>query len=315
MMVWAMLIPGMAHAQAWPVKPLRVIVPFAPGGSTDNVARLLVEKLPAQIGQPVIVDNRTGANGAVGTAVAANANGDGYNYVVVFDSHATNPSLQKSLPFDTLKAFTPIMLIASSPMALVVHAQSPYRSLTELINAAKAKPGELTLASGGVGSRGHLAIALLEAKSGFKVNQIAYKGTAQVTNAVLSKETTMQMGTVYFITPFVKAQRLRALAVSTLNRIPQLPDTPTVAEQGYPGFEVEAWWGILAPAGTPRPILARMHTELSRMLASAELQERLGHLGMTVRATSAEEFGRFIVSEMQLWGKVVRDAKIGAAAE
>ena len=304
-----------AQAQGWPTKPVRLIVPFAPGGSTDNVARLIAERLPSQIGQQVIVDNRSGANGAVGTAVAAGANADGYNFLAVFDSHATNPSLQKTLPFDTLKDFAPVMLIATSPMALVVHAQSPYRNLNDLIAAARAKPGALVLASGGIGSRGHLAMAVLEGKAGFKITQVAYKGTAQVTNAVLSRETTMQMGTVYFVAPFVKAQRLRALAVTTPTRIPQLPDVPTVAEQGFPGYEVQAWWGIVAPSATPAAIIRRMNAELQTMLATPDLQQRLGNLGMTVRASGSEEFGRFIVSEMELWGKVVREAKISASGD
>ena len=306
------LAPSVAPAQSWPTKPIRIIVPFAPGGSTDNVARVIAERLPSQIGQQVIVDNRSGANGAVGTAIAANANADGYNFLTVFDSHATNPSLQKTLSFDTLKDFAPIMLIASSPMALVVNAQSPYRTLSELITAARAKPGALVLASGGIGSRGHLAIAVLESKAGFKVTQVPYKGTAQVTNAVLSREASMQMGTVFFVVPFVKAQRLRALAVSTAGRIPQLPDVPTVAEQGFPGYEVQSWWGIVAPSKTPSAIIRAMHAELQKMLASPELQQRLENLGMTVRASAPEEFGRFLVAEMALWGKVVRDAKISA---
>ena len=294
---------------------MRIVVPFAAGGSTDQVARLLAERLPAALGQQVIIDNRSGANGAVGTSIAAKANPDGYNYLVVFDSHATNPSLQKSLPYDTLKDFTPIMLIASSPMALVVNAQSPYRTLNELIAAAKAKPNELVLGSGGVGSRGHLAVALLENKAGFKVTQVPYRGTGQITTDLLARQITMQMGTVFFVTPFVKSQRLRALGVTAATRVPQLPEVPTVAEQGYPGYEVHSWWGILAPSGAPQPVLKRMNAELQKILTSQDIQERLGLLGMTVRATSGEEFGRFIRTEMDFWGKVVRESNITATSE
>lgn len=309
------LIPLAAWPQSWPTKPVRMVVPFAAGGSTDNVARLLAERLPEKIGQQVIVDNRAGANGAVGTAIAAKANPDGYNYIVVFDSHATNPSLQKNLPYDTLKDFTPIMLIASTPMALVVHAQSPYRTLSDLIAAAKAQPAALTLGSGGIGSRGHLAIALLENKAGFKVTQVSYRGTGLITSDLLGKQITMQMGTVFFVAPFLKAQRLRGLGISAAARVPQLPDVPTIAEQGYPGYEVHSWWGILAPAGTPQPVLKRMNAELQKILTSQDIQDRLGQLGMTVRASSADEFGRFLRTEMDVWGKVVRDSHIAATPE
>lgn len=309
------LLPHAAPAQNWPTKPVRIVVPFAAGGSTDNVARLVAERLPAALGQQVIVDNRSGANGAVGTAIAAKANPDGYNYLLVFDSHATNPSLQKKLPYDTLKDFTPIMLIASSPMALVVNAQAPYRTLSELIAAAKEKPGALILGSGGIGSRGHLAVALLEAKAGFKVTQVPYRGTGLITTDLLARQITMQMGTVFFVAPFVKAQRLRALGVSAATRVPQLPEVPTIAEQGYAGYEVHSWWGILAPSGTPQNVLKRMNTELQKILTSQDLQDKLGQLGMNVRATSADEFGRFIRTEMQFWGKVVRESNITAVPE
>jgi tripartite-type tricarboxylate transporter receptor subunit TctC len=304
------IAPLGAAADAWPSKSIRIVVPFGPGGSTDQVGRLIAEKLPAQIGQQVIIDNRAGANGAVGAAVAAKSNPDGYNYLVVFDSHAVNPSLQKNLPFDTLKDFAPIMLLASTPMALVVNTQSPYRTLNDLIAAAKAKPGELTLGSGGIGSRGHLAVALLGARAGFTVTQISYRSAGLATNDVLAKQITMQMGTVFFVTPFVKSQRVRALGITSTTRSTQLPDVPTITEQGYPGYEVISWWGIVAPAGTPKPVLTRMHVELEKMMTTPDMQERLAQLGMTVRATSAAEFERFIRSEMQTWGKVVRDANI-----
>lgn len=311
--VLGLLLVQPAAAQNWPAKPMRFIVPFAAAGSTDLVARIIAERLSAALGQQIVVDNRSGGNGAIGTAIAARSAPDGYNYVVVFDSHATNPSLQKNLPFDTVKAFAPIMLIAASPMALVVNPATPYRTLSDLIAAARSRPGELILGSGGIGSRGHLAMARLEGTAGFRITQVPYRGTAQITNDLLAGQITMQMGTVFFVSPFVKAQRLRALAVTATARVPQMPDVPTVAEQGYPGFEVHSWWGILAPAGVPGPILRRMHAELNGILATPEVQERLAQLGMAIRASTPEEFSRFIASEMEFWGKIVRDRKISAA--
>jgi tripartite-type tricarboxylate transporter receptor subunit TctC len=301
-----------ATAQNWPARPLRFLTGFAAGGSSDQVARIIAERLSAALGQQVVVDNRSGGNGVAGTALAAKSAPDGYNYLVVFDSHATNVSLQKNIPYDTATDFTPIMLFATSPYGLVVSPASPYRTLHELIAAAKTKPGELTLGSSGIGSRGHLAMALLEQRSGFKITQVPYRGPAQAITDVIGGQITMQMGTFFFVSPFVKGQRVRALAVTSAARMSQLPDVPTVAEQGFPGYEVHSWWGIVAPAGVPRAILQRMHAELKNILGTPEMRERLELLGMTIRASSPEEFVRHIATEMALWGKVVRDSRISA---
>jgi len=309
----ALAAPVTCAAQDWPTKPLRFIVPFAAGGSTDQVARILGERLSATLGQQIIIDNRGGGNGVLGTALAAKSSPDGYNYLVVFDSHATNPSLQKNLPYNTVKDFTPITLIASSPMALVVHAAAPYQNLADLIAAAKAKPGELILGSGGIGSRGHLAVASLERRAGFKVTQVPYRGTSLITTDLLGRQITMQMGTVFFVAPYVKAQRLRALAVTVASRVEQLPDVPTVAEQGYPGYDVNSWWGMLAPAGVPKPVLQQLNAKLREIYASPVMRERLAQVGLTERASNAEEFTRFIASEMDFWGKVVRESNITAS--
>jgi tripartite-type tricarboxylate transporter receptor subunit TctC len=309
----ALTPPVICAAQDWPTKPLRFIVPFAAGGSTDQVARILGERLSATLGQQIIIDNRGGGNGVLGTALAAKSSPDGYNYLVVFDSHATNPSLQKNLPYNTVKDFTPITLIASSPMALVVHAAAPYQNLADLIAAAKANPGELILGSGGIGSRGHLAVASLERRAGFKVTQVPYRGTSLITTDLLGRQITMQMGTVFFVAPFVKAQRLRALAVTVANRVEQLPDVPTVAEQGYPGYDVNSWWGMLAPAGVPKPVLQQINAKLREVYASPVMRERLAQVGLTERASNAEQFTRFIAAEMDFWGKVVRENNITAS--
>ncbi len=211
-----------------------------------------------------------------------------------------------------MKDFTPITLIASSPMALVVHAASPYQNLADLIAAAKARPGELILGSGGIGSRGHLAVASLERRAGFKVTQVPYRGTSLITTDLLGRQITMQMGTVFFVAPYVKAQRLRALAVTVATRVEQLPDVPTVAEQGYPGYDVTSWWGMLAPAGVPKPVLQQLNAKLKEIYASPVMRDRLAQLGLNERASNPEEFTRFIATEMDFWGRVVRDSNITA---
>lgn len=306
----ALLCAASAAAQYWPTKPVRFVTAFAAGGSSDIVARLVTEPLSGLLGQQIVVDNRTGGNGVFGTQIAATAPADGYTFLVVFDSHATNPALNTKLPYNTAKDFVPVMLIASSPYLLMVAPASPYKSVADLIAAAKTRPGELTLGSSGVGSRGHLAMALLEQRAGFRVTQVPYRGPAQIVTDVMGGQITMQMGTFLFGVSFVKSQRVRALAVTSPARMPQLPEVATVAEQGFPGYEVRSWWGLVAPAAAPKAIVKQMHGAMSTVLARGDIKAKLEQLGATVHASSSEEFGRLIEAEMQLWGKVVRDAKI-----
>ena len=302
-----------ASAQDWPTRPIRFLTGFATGGSSDQVARIVAERLTAALGQQVVVDNRSGGNGVVGTALAAKAPPDGYTYLVVFDSHATNPSLQKQLPYDTLHDFAPLMLFASSPFAFVVSAASPYRALADLIAAAKAKPGTITLGTSGIGSRGHLAMSLLGERAGFTFTQVPYRGPSLVMTDLIGGQITLQAGTVFFVAPFVQAQRVRALAVTSMARLHQLPDVPTVAEQGFPGYEVISWWGIVAPSGVPRPLLQKLHAQLVKIMAAPALRQRLEQLGMNVIASTPEQFGKHIEAEMALWGKVVRASNIAPA--
>ncbi len=298
-------------AQPWPTKPLRIIVPFSPGGSTDLVARLLGERLSSSINQPVIIDNRNGANGALGTGIAAKASGDGYTFLVVFDSHATNPSLQKSLSFNTEKDFAPISLIASSPMALVVNFSSPYQNLTDLIFAAKKNPNTLTLGSGGMGSRGHLAVASLARRAGFHFTQVSYRGNALMTD-LLARQITMQMGTIFLVAPYIHTHRLRALAVSISNRVKQIPEVPTIAEQGFPGYDVNSWWGILAPVSTPRLMINQLNTHLAKIYADPMMQERLDRLGLVQMGSNEKQFAKFINEEINFWSNVVEENHINS---
>ncbi len=305
-----LLVALPASAQDWPTRPIRFLTGFATGGSSDQVARIVAERLTSAVGQQVVVDNRSGGNGVVGTSMAAKAPADGYTYLVVFDSHATNPSLQKQLPYDTLRDFAPIMLFASSPFAFIVNSASPHRTLADLIAAAKANPGAITLGTSGVGSRGHLAMSLLGERAGFTFTQVPYRGPSLVMTDLIGGQISVQAGTVFFVAPFVQSQRVRALAVTSTARLPQLRDVPTVAEQGFPGYEVISWWGIVAPSGMPRPILQQMHAHLVKIMAAPDLRQRLEQLGMKVIASTPEAFRKHIESEMALWGKVVRASNI-----
>ncbi|MCC6534124.1 MAG: tripartite tricarboxylate transporter substrate binding protein [Burkholderiales bacterium] len=310
----AWLAPARAPAQDWPNRPLRFLTGFATGGSSDQLARIVAERLSTTLGQPAVVDNRSGGNGVAGTALAAKAPADGYNYLVVFDAHSTNPSLQKQLPYDTLRDFASIMLFASSPFGFVVNPAAPYRNLADLIAAAKTKPGDVTLGTSGVGSRGHLAFSLLASRAGFRFTQVSYRGPSQAITDVLGGQITLQAGTVFFVAPFVRSQRVRALALTSAARMPQLPDIPTVAEQGFPGYEVISWWGIVAPAGIPKDIMQKMHAALLQVMAAPDIRSRLEQLGMTVIASTPEAFAKHLAAEMALWGKVVRESNIVAGS-
>jgi tripartite-type tricarboxylate transporter receptor subunit TctC len=248
----------------------------------------------------------------LGTDIAAKAPADGYTYFLAFDNHATNPFLQKSLPYDTIKDFAPITLLATSPYALMVSPSSPYKGLKDLIAAAKAKPGELTLGTGGVGSRGHLAMELLGQRGGFTFTQIPYRGAGLAANDLMGGHITMQMGSILFSAPLIKGQRVRAIAVTSQSRVAELPGVPTVAEQGFPDYDVRSWWGVIAPVGVPKPILDKMHATIERVLAQPDTRARIQSVGATPLTSTPAEFMRNLKQEMQVWGKVVRESKITA---
>ena len=307
-----LILAGGVHAQDWPNKPIRFISPFPPGGSVDQVARILAFAMTPGLGQQIIVDNRNGAAGSIGTAAAAKSPPDGYTFVVVFDTHAVNPSLIPNLPFDTAKDLVPIMLIATSPMALVTHSATPYKSLADVVAAAKAKPGAVGYGSIGTGSLGHLAMTQLQAQGGFQLTHVPYKGGGPLMQDAIAGHVPLAIGTTFLMSPHIDSKLVRPLAVTSSKRTAQLPAVPTVAEQGFPGFEAYAWWGILAPAGTPKPILERMHAELGKVLAQPAVRDKLTQQGMDIVASSSENFGKFVSGEMERWGKVVRDNKIKA---
>ena len=308
----AALPAALVHADEWPTKPIRIISPFPPGGSVDQVARVLANALAPALGQPVIVENRGGAAGSIGTGIAAKSPPDGYTFVVVFDTHGVNPSLIPNMGFDTAKDLAPIMLIATSPMALVTYTPTLYRSLGEVIAAAKSKPDSIGYGTIGSGSLGHLAMTTLQTQGNFKLVHVPYKGGGPLMADALAGHVPLAIGTTFLVSPHIEAKLVRPLAVTSSKRTAQMPNVPTVAEQGFPGFEAYAWWGVLAPANTPRAITERMHAELVRILAQPAVRDKLTAQGMDIIASEPGVFARFIATETERWGKVVRDNKIKA---
>lgn len=306
-------LPMLAQHVDWPTRPVRFIVPFPPGGTTDPMARLVGSKLTLVLDQQFIVDNRPGASGSMGAGIAAKATPDGYTFLFVFDTHAVNPTLIPNLPFDTVKDLAPVMLVATAPNAIVTNVAKPYKSFGDVIKAAKAKPDSVTFGSIGSGSLGHLTLTLVQQTGGFKIVHVPYKGGGPMTVAALGGEIDLAIGTVALLTPYVKGGKLRAIAVTGDRRSSALPDVPSLAEQGFPGFSALAWWGIFAPAGTSKPIMDKFHAELTKVFNLPEVRKQLVEtLGMDLVVSSPDALQKFLVSEIARWGKVVRENNIRA---
>jgi tripartite-type tricarboxylate transporter receptor subunit TctC len=304
-------LPVFAQKADWPTKPVRFIVPFPPGGTTDPMARLVGSRLTPALGQQFIVDNRPGASGSLGAGIAARATPDGYTFV--FDTHAVNPTLIPNLPFDTVKDLAPVTLVATAPNAIVTNVAKPYRNFGDVIKAAKAKPDSVTYGSIGSGSLGHLTLTLVQQSGGFKIVHVPYKGGGPMTVDALGGNVELAIGTVALLTPFVKGGKLRAIAVTGDKRSHALPDVPSLAEQGFPGFSALAWWGIFAPAGTPQPILDRFHAELVKVFNQPDVHKQMSEtLGMDLVVSRPAALQKFLVSEIARWGKVVRENNIRA---
>ena len=299
-----------SYAQDWPTKPVKFIVPFPPGGSVDQVARILANALTPALGQQVIVDNRSGAAGSIGTSLAAKSPPDGYTFVVVFDTHAVNPSLIPNMAFDTAKDLAPVMLIATSPMALVTNAASPYKSLADVIAAAKQKPGSIGFGTIGSGSLGHLAMTQLQTLGGFQLTHVPYKGGGPLMQDAIAGHVPLAIGTTFLVSPHIDSKLVRPLAVTSSKRTTQLASVPTMAEQGFAGFAVLAWWGVLAPANTPKPIIDRMNAELVKALAQPAVRDKLTQQGMDIVAGGPDVLAKFVAGEMDRWGKIVKDNNI-----
>jgi len=304
-------LPALAQGTDWPTKPVKFISPFPPGGSVDPLARLVAVKMTEALGQQFIVENKTGASGSIGTAFVAKAPPDGYTYVFVFDTHAVNPTLLPNLPFDTLKDLAPVMLIGTSPMAITTNASKPYKTFSDVIAAAKAKPGTISYGTVGAGSLGHLTMTLLQQAAGIQLVHVPYKGGGPMTTDVLGGQIELAIASVAQQGPHVRGGKLRAIAVTGDKRSHVLPDVPALAEQGFPGFSALAWWGIFGTAGTPKPILDKFHAELVKVFNRPEVRKQLTEtLGMDVTASSPEDTQKFLVSQVERWGKVVRENNI-----
>lgn len=304
-------LTGAAHAQ-WPNQPIRFIAPFPPGGTVDQIARLIQPHLQQALGQSIIIENRAGASGSIGSAVAAKANPDGYTWLLVFDTHGVNPSLIPNMPFDTLKDLAPVMLIGKGAMVVTAHASTPYKTFNEMLQVARSKPGAINYGTIGSGSLAHLAMTAIGNQLKADWTHIPYKGGGPLASDGVAGHVPVTMATYALWAPHLASGKLRPLAVTSAKRMSQLPDVPTMAELGVPGFEAQAWWGMLAPVGIPQPIMARMHAEMVKVLKIPAVQERINQMGIEMAASSPEELGRFIAGEVDRWGKVVRDNKIKA---
>ena len=304
------LLPCVALAQAWPAKTVRIIAPFPPGGSVDQVSRILAAQLTTQIGQQVIVENRAGASGSIGTQAVATAPPDGYTIGIVFDTHAVNPTLIASIPYDTLKDLAPVMLIGTSPMAIVTHVSQPYKDFRELLAAAKKEP--VAYGTIGAGSLGHLAMTQIANVTGAQFTHIPYKGGGPLMTDALGGQVPVAIGTVFLVNPHVRGGKVRALAVTSSKPSPQMPGVGTVAEQGVPGFSALAWWGVIAPAATPQPLVRRIYDELKKALDNPAVTQKLSEQGMDIVGGPPQEMDRFLRSEIARWAKVVNENKIKA---
>jgi len=307
----AALIVLPAAAQDWPTKPVKFIVPFPPGGSVDPLARLVGAKLTESLKQQFIVENKPGASGSIGAAQVAKSPADGYTFLFVFDTHAVNPALIPGLQFDTAKDLAPVMLVGTAPMAIATQAGKPYRNFGDVIAAAKAKPDAVTFGTIGNGSLGHLTMILVQQAAGIKLVHVPYKGGGPMTADAIGGQVDLAIGSVAVITPHVKGGKLRAIAVTGQRRSHALPDVVTLSEQGFPGFLALAWWGIFAPAGTPKPIMDKFHAELVKALNLPDVRKTLTDtLGMDLVVSTPDALQKFLLAEMSRWGKVVKDHNI-----
>lgn len=296
-------------ATSYPARPIRLIVPFAPGGPNDVLARYVGEKLARRIGQQVVPDNRPGGGTVIGTQLAAKASPDGHTLLMVSVSTAVNPTLKKALPYDTLKDFVPVIQLAASPNVLVVNASVPVKSVKELIALAKSKPGEIAYGSGGTGTATHLAGELFCVSAGVKMIHVPYKGTGPALVDLLGGRIAWMFGPIVPMTPQLKAGSLRALGVSSLKRSPVLPDVPAVAET-LPGFEATSFYGIFAPAGTPKAVVSKLNAEIAALLRTPDTREYLESLGAEIVADTPEEFRARFVAEVNKWAKLIKEIGI-----
>ena len=302
-----------AFAQQWPSKTVRIIAVFPPGGSVDQVSRILAQQLSTQTGQQFVVENRGGAAGSIGTAAIAKAEPDGYTFGVVFDTHGVNPSLIPNLSFDTLRDLQPLVLVGTGAMAITTHASQPYKNFRELLAAAKAKPGSVTYGSIGTGSLGHLAMAQIGNDLGIQWTHIPYRGGGPLMADAIAGHVPVAIGSVFLVNPHVKSGKVRVLGVTSAKPDPQMPGAEPIANQGVPGFDASAWWGVFGPAKIPQPIVKRMVEEITKAIKTPAVAEKLSAQGIDIIAGGPDALDKFQRREIERWAKVVKanDIKAG----
>ncbi|MDP1675137.1 MAG: tripartite tricarboxylate transporter substrate binding protein [Burkholderiales bacterium] len=302
----ACLATSAVQAQTYPTKPVRIVVPFAPGGGTDVIARFLATGLSESVKRQFIVENRAGANAIIGTELVARAPADGYTLLFVSSPHSVNPSMYAKLPYDTLRDFVPVSMIASSPYFLVVHPSLPVRNVRELITLAKKQPDQILYGSGGSGSSAHLTAELFNQMAGVKTREVPFKGAGPALIGTLTGEISMVFGNALTVKPHIESGRLRALGIASAQRSKSAPNLPTIAEAGVPGFRSDAVLGLLAPARTPREIVSWLNAESHKVMNQQSSMDAMRAMAVDIALSSPEEFGNLIQSEMQRWGKVIR---------
>jgi len=303
--------PLAAGAQAWPAKPVRMLVPFPPGGGVDFAARIVGKHLSDRLGQQVVVENRAGANGIIALEALKGAAPDGYTIAAASNGPLViNPAMYLRLPYDPLRDFVAVGSLVSFPLLLVVHPSVPANSVNELIALARAKPGALAFSSPGVGNGSHLAVELFAAMADVQLVHVPYKGTAPAATALLAGEVALTFSSIPTVLPHVRGGKLRALGVGNATRVPSLPEFPTIAESGVPGYEAFSWAGVIAPAGTPRDVVVRLNREIVQVLRQKDVADQLANEGTIPTPDTPEEFAAYIKSELEKWGAIVRLAKI-----
>jgi tripartite-type tricarboxylate transporter receptor subunit TctC len=303
--------PAIVRAQgAWPNGPIRIVVPFPPGGSTDALSRMLQPRLSAELGVPVVVENRAGASGALGTATVARAAPDGNTWVLVFDTHAVNPALIPTIGFDTQRDLTPLLLFGTAPMVLTAHRTRPFRSVAQVVEAAKARPENITYGTIGNGSLAHLAMAMAQRVGGFSLVHVPYRGGGPLAVAAVAGEVDLPIATRPAIGVHIDSGALIPLAQTGATRSPSMPDIPTLAESGIPGIDARAFWGFLGPANLPAPIKQRMEAAIRKALDVPEVRQRVLGLGIDLDPQGEAVFGPFVARQMETWARVVRENNI-----
>jgi tripartite-type tricarboxylate transporter receptor subunit TctC len=294
-------------AAQYPDRPIKIVVPFGPGGFTDVAARILQKELGPAIGQSIIIENKPGAGSTIGTAEVANAKPDGYTLVMISTTHVISPHLYKQMPYDPIKGFTPVMKLAEGPYVLVVHPSLPVKNVKELIELARREPGRIDYASSGNGSAQHLVGALFTTSAKVNMNHVPYKGSNQAMNDLIGGQVKVSFVGVPNALPNLKNGKLVALGVSTAKRYGELPDVPPISDAGLPGYDATIWLGLLAPPGTPRDVVQKINAEITKVLSQPEARKLMASAGVDVATSSPEEFGRLMQSELDRWGKVVRE--------